>query len=62
MRIALFKYKLGGITDTVYSGLEKLVEEVLEQKFSVYNWMGWRETKLWTMEIDDLYRSNLLAM
>lgn len=45
--------------------MKKLVEEVLIPKYTKFNnehWMGWRENKLWTLEIDDLYRTNLPAM
>ena len=27
-----------------------------------YIWMGWRTEKLWCLEIDDLYKTNMKAM
>lgn len=62
VRIALFKYKLGGITKNVFDGLKILLEEVLVPKYDNYVWMPLRENKLWCLEIDDLYKTNLLAM
>lgn len=56
------KYKNQGITDTVYEGVVKLVKEVLKPKYNNYLWMGWREDYLWTLEVDDLYKTNLTAM
>lgn len=39
-----------------------LIEEVLMPKYDNYIWQGWRTDLLWTIEVDDLYRTNLAAM
>ena len=62
VRIAQFKYKNQGLTDTVYEGVVKLLDEVLIPKYNNYIWMGWRQDQLWTLEVDDLYKTNLTAM
>ena len=62
VRVAYHKYKQSGLTETTLDGLKILIEEVLEKKYDNYIWHGWRTENLWTLEIDDLYRSNLTAM
>ena len=62
VRIAQQKYKNQGATETVYEGVVKLVSEVLIPKYNNYIWMGWRTDHLWTLEVDDLYKTNLAAM
>jgi len=64
VRIAQFKYKNQGLTDTVYEGVVKLISEVLvpKSKADLHRWMGWRKDNLWTLEVDDLYKTNLKAM
>ena len=62
MRIGLFKYKLANITKSVFEGVKILIEDVLIPKYDNYIWMPFREQKLWCLEIDDLYKANLIAM
>ena len=61
VRVAYFKFKAPGLTDTVYEGLQKVMD-IITKKYDNYLWMGWRERELWTLEIDDLYKANLKAM
>ena len=35
-----------------------MVNEVLKNRCDVSSWQEWRVRKLWTLEVDDLYRSN----
>ena len=35
-----------------------MVNEVLKAKCDISSWHEWREQKLWTLSVDDLYRSN----
>lgn len=35
-----------------------MVNEVLKNKCDTFSWQEWRVQKLWTLEVDDLYRSN----
>ena len=35
-----------------------MVDEVLPSKCDISSWQEWRERKLWTLSVDDLYRSN----
>jgi len=62
VRIAFFKYKQTGVTATTFEGLKKLVEEVIRPMNDNADWMPWRTEKLWTLDIDDLYKTNLAAM
>jgi hypothetical protein len=62
VRIGLFKYKLGNITKSIYEGVKILIEDVLIPKYDNYIWMPFREQKLWCLDIDDLYKANLIAM
>jgi len=39
-------------------GLRVLIDEVLKHKCDISSWQEWRVQKLWTLEVDDLYRSN----
>jgi len=50
------------LKESILEGLKTLIEEVLIQKYDNYLWMGWRKEKLWTLEVDDLYKANLAAM
>lgn len=61
VRVAYFKFKVPGLTDTVYEGLQKVMA-IITKKYDNYQWMGWRQEELWTLEIDDLYKANLKAM
>ena len=38
------------------------MEDVLKKKYTTYVWMGWRREELWTLEIDDVYKTNIKAM
>lgn len=62
VRIANFKYKLNGLTENTYEGLKILVNDVFKKTYDNHVWMGWRVQKLWKLEIDDLYKSNLKPM
>lgn len=63
VRIAMVKYKETGETETVLEGVKILINDVLKKHYEDnYPWMGWREEKLWTIEFDDLYKTNLAAM
>lgn len=35
---------------------------MLIPKYNNYIWMGWRVDNLWTLEVDDLYKTNIKAM
>jgi hypothetical protein len=62
VRIAFFKYKQTGKCETTYEGLQVLVENVIKVLCDNADWMPWRVKKLWTLDIDDLYKTNLSAM
>ena len=36
-----------------------MIEDVLTKKYDNAIWISWRENKLWTLQIDDLYKVNL---
>lgn len=38
------------------------MDEVLIPKYNNYTWMPWREENLWTLDVDDLFKTNLTAM
>lgn len=61
VRIANFKYKIPGHTPTTLEGLKILVA-MLHKKYDNWQWQGWREQYLWTLEVDDLLRTNLVAL
>lgn len=62
VRIAFFKYKQTGVVETTFEGLKKLMDEVLRPLNDNADWMPWRTERLWTLDIDDLYKTNLAAM
>ena len=62
VRIAFFKYKQTGVVETTFEGLKKLMEDVLRPLNDNADWMPWRTEQLWTLDIDDLYKTNLAAM
>jgi len=62
VRVAYHKFKQSGLTETTLEGLKILIHDVLEKKYDNYIWHGWRTEHLWTLDIDDLFRSNLAAM
>ena len=62
VRIAFFKYKLNGTCETVIEALKKLMKEILKPANDNHEWMPWRTEKLWVLDIDDLYKTNLAAM
>ena len=62
VRIAFFKYKLPGTCETVIQALKKLMNDVMKPANNNNEWMPWRTDKLWCLDIDDLYRTNLAAM
>lgn len=35
---------------------------MVKRNFDISMWMPWRQSKLYTLEIDDLYKSNLIQM
>jgi len=59
VRIAYVRYKTSGVTLTTSEGLRILIEEVLMKKYDNAIWISWRENKLWTLSVDDLYKANL---
>lgn len=61
VRVAMTKYK-GAHTENVIDGLKKLFDEVLHPRVDLYSWMEWRKDRLWTLEVDDLYKTNMIAM
>jgi len=61
VRIAFFKYKTKEVTETTLEGVKKLVEH-LKARIENPEWMPWRYKKLWTLEVDDLYKANLVTM
>lgn len=36
--------------------------EVLKKRYDNYIWMGWRTDNLWTLEMNDIYKTNMTAM
>ena len=62
VRIADFKYRQTKLKPTTLEGIKELVNGVLKPRADDWIWMGWRKEKLWCLEIDDLYRTNLTAM
>ena len=61
VRIAFYKYKQTGKTTTTAEGLKILID-ILHSKYDNWQWQGWREEVLWTLENDDLVRTNLAPM
>ena len=61
VRVAMTKFKGHG-AETVVEGLKKMFEEVLLPQVDLYMWNGFREKQIWTLEMDDLFKSNLVAM
>jgi hypothetical protein len=61
VRIAFFKYKQTGRTPSTAEGVKVLLE-VLRRKYDNYSWQGWRAEELWTLENDDLMKTNMNAM
>lgn len=55
------KYK-GHATENVVDGLRRLLDEELIPQVDLYTWQGFREQHVWTLEMDDLYKSNYTAM
>ena len=55
------KYKLNNLAPTTLDGVKMLLS-VLKTCYDNWIWMGWRTEKLWTLENDDLYKTNLSAM
>ena len=62
VRIAYVRYKTSGLTQTTSEGLHILIEDVLKKKYDNAIWISWRENKLWTLQVDDLYKVNLSSM
>jgi len=58
VRIAFFKYKSKGVTETTFEAVKKLIGH-LKATVPNFEWMPWRKEKLWTLEVDDLYKANL---
>ena len=59
VRLAGVKYKEPGIVSTYSESLERLIYETLIPNFDVYNWQGWRQKVLWTLEVNDILYANL---
>lgn len=34
----------------------------MKKKCDIYDWHGWRQSELWTLDIDDLYKTNLKSL
>lgn len=62
VRIAFFKYKLPGTCETVIESLKKLMKTILKPANDNHEWMPWRTDKLWVLDIDDLFKTNMVAM
>jgi len=62
VRIADFKYRLNKIEPNVLEGLKHLINRDLKGRYDNNTWHPWRENHLWTLDIDDLYKTNMRAM
>ena len=62
VRTAYYKYKQGGAKATPFEAVKHFVCAVLKPNFDVSMWADWRLRELYTLEVDDLYKSNLVPM
>ena len=58
-RIGRERYFLKGLTDSVASGTRRfIVEHVLPNSCERMEWQEFRNNRLWTLEVDDLFKAN----
>jgi len=63
VRIAVEKYVESGVWKTAGSALNMLLEKNIYKNWAfVIPWQEWREDQLWTISIDDLYKSNMESL
>jgi hypothetical protein len=56
---------LTGLTSNTIDGVKILIKDVLCPKYEEnenWIWMGWRQEELWTLEMDDLFKANKVAL
>lgn len=58
VRMAAAKYKDCGKTDTYAEAVKLFIEDNLMTFFNVQKWQEWRETELWTLEVNDVLHAN----
>lgn len=62
-RMAKTKFFEKGICKTVHESLEKLLlEYIIPNSIEQMEWQEFRENKLYTLEVDDLFKANLAAI
>lgn len=59
VRIASGKYKDTGIEKNYIDSFNRLLNEHIIPISDLSNWQQWRETKLWTLEVNDILEANL---
>ena len=62
VRMAGIKYKESGKCETYAQAVKMLIEDDLMTYFNVNKWQHWRETQLWTLDVNDLFEANLEAL
>ena len=61
--MAKTKFFEKGICKTVHESLEKLMlEYIIPNSIEQMEWQEFRENKLYTLEVDDLFKANLSAI
>mmetsp|Transcript_38450 Transcript_38450/g.36803 ORF Transcript_38450/g.36803 Transcript_38450/m.36803 type:complete len:190 (-) Transcript_38450:301-870(-) len=59
VRIAGAKYKDNGLAVNYITSLRFLLSHSILPNANIGLWQQWRETKLWTLEINDIFEANL---
>ena len=57
--MAALKYKDPGKSDTYTEAVRMIIEDDLQVFFNINKWQEWRETQLWTLEVNDVFEANL---
>lgn len=61
-RLAKEKYYNSGTCDSIASAIDTFLNHIYDYWDSYWSWQKWREEKLWTAKIDDLFKANLPAL
>jgi hypothetical protein len=59
VRLGNEKYKSPGLVKTFAEGTQRVLDECIFKYYEPEPWQSWREEELWSLDVDDLYGSNV---
>jgi len=60
VRLGIYRFYQTKQKATAYEAVKYLRNDVMKNKSEAHKWMEWRYDKLWTVDVDDLIKSNLV--